>query len=81
MHDDISIGSKTVWGNLWDKTGRPTGGWNDNHKLMMDIFHESLPQEMCLLLVADYKFWFVKTDAQVKVYSGIIMPEIQRMTR
>ena len=48
---------------------------------MMDIFHESLPQEMCLLLVADYKFWFVKTDAQVKVYSGIIMPEIQRMTR
>ena len=29
---------------------------NDNHKLMMDIFHESLPQEMCLLFVADYKF-------------------------
>ena len=81
MYDDFFIGSKTVWGNLWDKTGRPTGGWNDNHKLMMDIFHESLPQEMCLLFVADYKFWFVKTDAQVKVYSGIIMPEIQRMTR
>ena len=71
MYDDFFIGSKTVWGNLWDKTGRPTGGWNDNHKLMMDIFHESLPQEMCLLLLRTTNFDLYKPMHRWKCTVGL----------